>query len=105
MRAQRDGALRNVVPHRHIKGSMGMSAFVWLESSRHRALRLYANNVARFVVRSALFWARFAEWGLDIAKLVHIPNFVDLDPAAPDAPPGDTFISFGARRQSRPWQR
>jgi len=105
VRALLGGALRNVVPHRHIKGSMGMSALVWLESSLHRALRPYANSVARFVVRSAFFCARIAEWGLDITKLLHIPNFVDVDPAAPDEPPGDTFVSFGARRQSRPWQR
>jgi glycosyltransferase involved in cell wall biosynthesis len=91
----RGGALRNVVVHRCINGSVAMSTLAWLESTVHRALHLYAGNVARFVVASAFLRAKFTEWGIDTSRFVHIPNFVDVDPAACDEPVGDAFVYVG----------
>jgi glycosyltransferase involved in cell wall biosynthesis len=77
--ACRGGALRNVVRNRCIKNSAAMSALVWLESTLHQALGLYMNTVTRFVVPSRFFLAKFAEWGIDTGRFVHVPNSVDVD--------------------------
>ncbi len=91
----RGGALRNVIQNRCIKNSLAMSAFVWLESTIHRALNLYMGTVARFVVPSRFFLAKFAEWGLDTRRFVHIPNFVDVEALDVKDEYGDEFVYFG----------
>jgi glycosyltransferase involved in cell wall biosynthesis len=91
----RGGALRNVVKNRCIKNSFAMSALVWLESTIHRALDLYMGTVNRFVVPSRFFLAKFAEWGVDTSRFVHIPNFVDVDSLAVQGDYGDAFVYFG----------
>jgi glycosyltransferase involved in cell wall biosynthesis len=91
----RGGALRNVVKNRCIKSSFAMSALVWLESTVHRALNIYMANVARFVVPSRFFLAKFAEWGLDTQRFVHIPNFVDAESMHPRDDHDDWFVYFG----------
>jgi glycosyltransferase involved in cell wall biosynthesis len=94
----RGGALRHVVKNRCIKNSTVMSALVWLESTTHRMLNLYMGTVARFVVPSRFFLAKFAEWGVDTSRFVHIPNSVNVDELATagdvrDA--GDAFVYLG----------
>jgi glycosyltransferase involved in cell wall biosynthesis len=91
----RGGALRNVVKHRCIKNSLTMSAFVWLESTIHRALNLYLGTVTKFVVPSRFFLAKFAEWGIDTRHFVHIPNFIDVDAIAASPDYGEEFVYFG----------
>jgi len=91
----RGGALRNVIKNRCIKNSLAMSALVWLESTLHRALGLYMNNVTRFVVPSRFFLAKFAEWGLDTSRFVHIPNFVDVETLDANGEYRDSFVYFG----------
>lgn len=91
----RGGALRNVIERRCIKNSIAMSTLVWLESTFHRAFNLYMGTVTRFVVPSRFFLAKFAEWGIDTTRFVHIPNFVDADALVPSADFGDTFVYFG----------
>jgi glycosyltransferase involved in cell wall biosynthesis len=91
----RGGALRNVVANRCIKDSFTMSALVWLESTIHRALNLYLGTVNRFVVPSRFFLGKFAEWGIDTSRFVHIPNFVDVDQLEPAQEWGDAFVYFG----------
>ncbi len=98
--ACRGGALRNVVRKRCIKNSATMSALVWLESTIHQALGLYMNTVTRFIVPSRFFLAKFAEWGIDTSRFVHIPNSVDVDALGAAAPaaagaPGDAFVYLG----------
>jgi glycosyltransferase involved in cell wall biosynthesis len=91
----RGGALRNVVKHRCIKNSTAMSALVWLESTIHQALDLYMRNVTRFVVPSRFFLAKFAEWGVDTSRFVHVPNSIDVDALEPSAEAGDAFVYVG----------
>jgi len=91
----RGGALRNVVKNRCIKNSLAMSAFVWLESTIHRALNLYMGTVTKFVVPSRFFLAKFAEWGVDTRNFVHIPNFIDVDAFDARSEYGEEFVYFG----------
>jgi glycosyltransferase involved in cell wall biosynthesis len=93
--ACRGGKLRNVIKNRCIKNSTAMSALVWLESSIHKALDIYANAVTRFVVPSRFFLAKFAQWGVDTSRFVHIPNSVDVDALTPEGEPGETFVYLG----------
>jgi glycosyltransferase involved in cell wall biosynthesis len=91
----RGGALRNVIFNRCIKDSTAMSALVWLESTVHQMLDLYMRSVTRFVVPSRFFLAKFAEWGVDTSRFVHIPNSVSVDTRSLDPEPGDTFVYLG----------
>jgi glycosyltransferase involved in cell wall biosynthesis len=91
----RGGALRNVIKNRCIKNSAAMSALVWLESTVHKALDLYMSTVTRFVVPSRFFLEKFAEWGVDTGRFVHIPNSVDVEAMAAEGPPGDAFVYLG----------
>jgi glycosyltransferase involved in cell wall biosynthesis len=91
----RGGALRNVVRHRCIKNSTAMSALVWLESTIHKALDLYMRNVTRFVVPSRFFLAKFAEWGVDTSRFVHVPNSIDVEALEAGGEPGDAFVYLG----------
>jgi glycosyltransferase involved in cell wall biosynthesis len=91
----RGGALRNVVKNRCIKNSTAMSALVWLESTVHKSLDLYASTVTRFVVPSRFFLAKFAEWGVDTTRFTHVPNSVDADAMVADGEPGDVFVYVG----------
>jgi glycosyltransferase involved in cell wall biosynthesis len=93
--ACRGGALRNVVKHRCIKNSTAMSALVWLESTLHQAFGLYMRTVSRFVVPSRFFLEKFAEWGVDTDRFVHIPNAVDVDALPDTGEPGDVFVYLG----------
>lgn len=91
----RGGALRNVVTKRCIKDSTAMSALVWVESTVHKALNLYAKSVTRFVAPSRFFLAKFNEWGLDTSRFVHIPNSVNVEAMTPNADAGDSFVYLG----------
>jgi glycosyltransferase involved in cell wall biosynthesis len=93
--ACKGGALRNVIKNRCIKNSTAMSALVWLESTVHQALGLYHDNVTRFVVPSRFFLAKFAEWGVDTTRFVHIPNSVDVEAMAAPDDVGDVFVYLG----------
>lgn len=91
----RGGALRNVVKQRCIKNSTAMSALVWLESTLHRWLDVYNKTVTQFVVPSRFFLGKFAEWGIDTSRFIHVPNSVDVDALVPHGEPGDAFLYLG----------
>lgn len=73
------GRLRRVVANRCIKDSLVLSSLVYLESTLHRLLDSYEKNVDVFVVPSLFLAQKLTEWGVDSKKLVHVPNFVDVD--------------------------
>jgi len=91
----RGGALRNVVKKRCIKNSVGMSALVWVESTVHKALRLYESTVSQFVVPSRFLLTKFADWGLDTSRFAYVPNSVDVDAMVPQGQPGNAFVYLG----------
>lgn len=93
--ACRGGALRNVIRNRCIKDSTAMSALVWLESTVHKMLDIYMRNVTRFVVPSRFFLDKFAQWGVDTSRFVHIPNSIDVDALEASDQPGDAFVFLG----------
>jgi glycosyltransferase involved in cell wall biosynthesis len=93
--ACRGGALRNVVRNRCIRNSLAMSALVWLESTVHQALDVYMRSVTRFVAPSRFFLAKFAEWGIDTSRFVHVPNSIDADALEPADEAGGGFVYLG----------
>ncbi len=91
----RGGKLYNVAVNRCIKGSLGLSGLVMVEAYLHRALGLYANNVARFVVPSRFLLEKLVQWGWSRERFVHIPNFVDIDRFRPGTAAGRRFVYCG----------
>jgi glycosyltransferase involved in cell wall biosynthesis len=64
----------------------------------HKALDLYGSTVTRFVVPSRFFLAKFAEWGLDTSRFVHIPNSINVETMTVkgvEGSPGDPFVYLG----------
>jgi glycosyltransferase involved in cell wall biosynthesis len=53
------------------------------------------STVTRFVVPSRFFLQKFAEWGVDTSRFVHIPNSVDVEAMAAEGAPGDAFVYLG----------
>ncbi|MCC7347753.1 MAG: glycosyltransferase family 4 protein [Variibacter sp.] len=91
----RGGHFRQVLEHRCIKQSVAASALVMLEGYVHRWLRLYAANVERFVVPSRFLRDTMVRWGWPQERVLHIPNFVELDRFEPRGPIGERFVYCG----------
>ncbi|WP_425261319.1 glycosyltransferase family 4 protein [Rubrivivax sp. RP6-9] len=91
----RDGSVLNVVRQRCIRGSLGASAIVAVESGVQRWLGSYRRHVDRIVVPSRFFLEKFVQWGWPRERFVHIPNYVDSSAFAPDFTPGDHVLYFG----------
>jgi glycosyltransferase involved in cell wall biosynthesis len=93
--ACKDDKLRNVVFKKCMKGSLPLSALVYVESTIHRMMRVYEKNVSRFVSPSLFLLNKFVEWGWSPSRFVHIPNFVDATMFRPEYAPGKAFLYFG----------
>ena len=91
----KNGKLYNILIHRCMKGSLALSGIVMVESSLHRLLGSYKDNVDRFVVPSRFYKEKMVEWGWDCGRFVHIPNFVDVVSYRPDFSVGKAFLYFG----------
>jgi len=91
----RGGRIHNVAVHRCIKGSLGLSSLIMVETFVHRLLRLYDANVSRFVVPSRFVLDKLVAWGWAPDRFAHIPNFVDVERFAADRPIGDRFVYCG----------
>lgn len=91
----RGGRIHNVAVHRCIKGSFALSSVVLLETLVHRALRLYEDNVDRFIVPSRFMCLKLGEWGWPKDRFVHIPNFVDIQPFVETTNIGARFVYCG----------
>lgn len=91
----RGGRVYNVLRHRCIKGELPLSAVVLAETVVHRALGLYRNDVDRIVVPSKFYVEKLAEWGWPRERMVHIPNFVDVDDYSSQWTEGDYFVFAG----------
>ncbi len=93
--ACKGGRIHNVVLNRCVKDSLPLSAVVLAETLLHRMLGLYRNRVDRIVVPSLFYREKLIEWGWSAEKLVHIPNFVDLERFSTDWREGDYFVFAG----------
>ena len=91
----KDGSVLNVVKHRCVRGSLGASSIVAVESLLHRRLNTYQKYLDKVVVPSRFFMEKFIEWGWPRDKFVYIPNYVDASRFEPDYAPGDYFLFFG----------
>lgn len=89
------GRIHNVMVHRCIKGSLPLSGVVFAETLLHKTLGTYRNKVDRIVVPSRFYREKLVEWGWPREKLVHIPNFVDVDGFSTDWEEGDYFVFAG----------
>ena len=89
------GRLHNVVRHRCVKDSLALSAVVFMESQLHQWLGTYDKCVDRFVVPSAFFASKLAEFGVDAERMVQIPNFVHAEAFEPATAAGSYFLYFG----------
>jgi glycosyltransferase involved in cell wall biosynthesis len=89
------GRLHNVVLHRCIKGSTGLSTVVMIEAILHRLLGTYRRYVSRFVVPSRFYVDKLCEWGVSASLLTHVPNFVDARAYRPEYTAGRGVIYFG----------
>jgi glycosyltransferase involved in cell wall biosynthesis len=95
----RGGRVYNVLIHRCIKGSVGLSALALAEALVHRVLRSYESCVDRFVVPSRFYLEKFVEWGWPRAQFTYVPNFIDAQRYRPEYAPGQAFVYVG--RMSR----
>ncbi|KSV89064.1 glycosyltransferase family 4 protein [Sinorhizobium sp. GL28] len=91
----RGGHVYNVLRHRCIKGEATLSAVVLAETLVHRALGLYRNQVDRIVVPSKFYVEKLVEWGWPRERMVHIPNFVDVEDYSEQWTEGDYFVFAG----------
>jgi glycosyltransferase involved in cell wall biosynthesis len=89
------GNLLNVAVNRCLHGSLALSTLIMVESSVHRLLGLYRDNLDRVIVPSKFYGEKLAEWGWPRDKLVYIPNYIDAENFEPQYTPGDYFLYFG----------
>jgi len=90
-----NGSLLNVIKHKCVKNSTALSAIAFMETTLHRTLGSYVNNVDRFIVPSRFYLEKFVEWGFNRNQFIYIPNFVDLEKYEPNFSPGNKFLYFG----------
>ncbi|MCI0557395.1 MAG: glycosyltransferase family 4 protein [Nitrososphaera sp.] len=91
----KNGNLLHVALNRCINRSLAVSLLIMLESSVHKLLGVYRNNLDRIVVPSMFYRDKLVEWGWPPEKLVYIPNFVHGDRFQPRFEPGSYFLYFG----------
>ena len=93
------GQLHHAVLGKCVKESRAASLLAAAETFHHRTRHLYEETVKVFLCPSRFYQEKYSEWGFPKHKLVHLPNFVDLDfwrpEAIPAAPEQDAYIYFG----------
>ena len=93
------GQLHNAVLGKCVKESRAASLLAAVETFHQRTRRLYEDGVKVFLCPSDFYREKYAQWGFPACKLVHLPNFVDLDFWHPDNIPAhqakDAYIYFG----------
>jgi glycosyltransferase involved in cell wall biosynthesis len=85
----------NVLKHKCIKDNRAASALIMIESTLHKALRVYDRYTDLIITPSRFYRDKLIEWGWAPEKLVHVRNFVPLAPTPPPFTPGDHLLYFG----------
>lgn len=95
----RGGHFHQAVLGRCVKGSRTASALAAVETFHQRSRRLYEIGVQTFLCPSRFILDKYAQWGFPRHKLVHLPNFVDLEQWRPEALGAagtrDSYLYFG----------
>ncbi|MGI9605925.1 MAG: glycosyltransferase family 4 protein [Acidimicrobiales bacterium] len=89
------GRTWNAARQRCLKDSLVLSTVAAIETSIHRALGSYRDNVDLFVLPSHFHMNKLIEWGLPVEKARYLPNAVDVSNMAADFTPGDRFVFVG----------
>jgi len=95
----RGGRFHQAVLGRCVKESRAASLLAAVETAHQRWRGLYTRHVTTFLCPSRFYRDKYAQWGFPADKLVHLPNFVDLDFWHPDRLPSggerDAYVYFG----------
>ena len=89
------GHIYNVVTNKCMKQSLPLSSLIFSETLVHRLSKIYKKNIDTFILPSKFYLNKFIEWGWEPDRLIHIPNFVDVDLLKPNYQPGKYFVFFG----------
>jgi glycosyltransferase involved in cell wall biosynthesis len=89
------GRIYNVVTNKCMKQSLPLSSLIFSETLVHRLSKIYKKNIDTFILPSKFYLNKFIEWGWEADRLIHIPNFVDVDLLKPNYQPGKYFVFFG----------
>ncbi len=92
----RGGRLYMPLVTRCIKGSLGASATGVVESYLDHFLRLSERGIRRIITPSNFMRRKMIEFGLQPAKIVHIPNFVVASEGEPHEA-SDPYILYAGR--------
>lgn len=84
-----------VISNKCMKNSSSLSLLIGLESTIHRFLQIYKNNVDRVVAPSQFYRDKFVEWGWPAEQVVYIPNYVDVADFVPGYESRDYVFYFG----------
>ncbi len=95
----KDGNLHHAVLGKCVKDSRAASLLAAVETGHQKWRELYTGGVERFLCPSDFYRQKYLEWGFPEKKLVHLPNFVDLDFWSPESIPTgikkDSYLYFG----------
>lgn len=83
----------HVIFNRCKKGSLGASVVTFLEAVVNGSINTDA--VALYVSPSRFLREKFIDYGYDPSRIVHIPNFLQLEDFSPNYHPGDYFLYIG----------
>ncbi len=93
------GKLHNAVLGKCVKDSRAASLLAAVETGHQKWRGLYTGGVEKFLCPSDFYRRKYVDWGFPAEKVVHLPNFVDLDFWNPEAIPAqtskDSYIYFG----------
>lgn len=91
----KSGNYLDLIKYRCIKDSLLASTVVAMESSLHKLLGSYKNNVSRIVAPSQFFQNKLIEWGWPKEQITYIPNYVDITKFELSESVGKYFLYFG----------
>lgn len=85
------------VVQRCCKGGLGASLVGAVEMYLHGALKTYERHVDLFISPSRFLRDKLAEFGVDVSRVRHIPNFVDVRAFSPQYGPGEGYVAYVGR--------
>lgn len=89
------GKTWNAIGQRCLKDSLALSTVAAFETTLHRLLGSYRNNVDVFVLPSHFHMNKLIEWGLPAEKARYLPNAVDVSELTPSYSAGERFVFVG----------